>query len=447
MNNVKHIVSKIKKPFIWFKNTRRRNKVFTLVGLLIVLSIVGGQIADALAPSPYVTQKVTRGDIEQFVSETGNVATAGRVDVDSTATGIIEAIYVNNGDTVTTGQQLFEVRSTATDQEKASANATYQNALSNLATAQQTKDSLDAAMWAKRQAYLDAQNTQNYMNDHSKNPSTNADYTALEKENVKSSVVTTEKDFKASEKKYQEADIAVRAAQAQVTSAQLSYQSTQDVVVKAPAEGTVTNLSFRVGDKVTSGGGASLGVAAAGGAEASAASLSSGGGGTPVLTIANLVDYSIKIAVNEVDIPKIKVAQRAEVTLDAFSNRKFDGIITHVDSVGTNTQGVVTYNVVIDITDPIDTIRPGMTANVDITVDKATNVLTVSNSSVKPYKGGRAVRIIDPNNKKEIKYVPVEIGLKGDDKTEIIKGVSEGQEVITSLTNDQVQRPSSGGPF
>jgi trimeric autotransporter adhesin len=100
---------------------------------------------------------------------------------------------------------------------------------------------------------------------------------------------------------------------------------------------------------------------------------------------------------------------------------------------------------VIDITDPITTIRPGMTANVDISVDRVNNVLTVSNSAVKPYKGGKAVRVYDPSAK-EMKFIPVETGLKGDDKTEIIKGVSEGQEVITSLTNDQVQR-SSGSPF
>lgn len=164
MNNIKNFLAKFKRPFVWFKHTRRRNKVFTIIGLLILLSIIGGQIAAATAKPPYVTQKVTRGDIEQFVSETGNVETAGRVDVDSTATGIIEKIYVKNGDTATIGQELFEVRSTASEQEKASANATYQSALSSLATAQQTKDSLDAAMWAKRQAYLDAQNTQNYMN-------------------------------------------------------------------------------------------------------------------------------------------------------------------------------------------------------------------------------------------------------------------------------------------
>lgn len=444
MRLITNIINKIKRPFIWFKNTRKRNKVFAIIALLIVGGIIAAQIQAATAKPPYVIQKVERGNIEQLVSETGNVETAGRVDVESTATGIIEEIYVSNNDSVQIGDTLFRVRSTASDQEKASANASYQSAVSALVTARQTKDSLDAAMWAKRQAMLNAKNTRNFKDNNTKNPTTNSNYTDLEKQSIDDAVVIAEKDFAASEKKYKEADVAVSAAQAQATSALLSLQATQDITIKSPTNGTVTNLSYRVGDKVSAGSGGLSSSSALGGSSATSA-LSSNGGGSAVLTIANLVNYSIKLAINEVDIPKIKVGQTADVSLDAFPERKFDGLITHVDAVGTNSQGVVTYNVVIDITDPISAIRPGMTANVDISVDKANNVLNVSNSAVKPYKGGKAVRVVDPSTK-EMKFIPVEIGLKGDDKTEIVKGVSEGQEVITSLTNDQVQR-SSGSPF
>lgn len=444
MNRINNIKAFVKKPLVWFKHTRKRNKVIAIIVLLVSAGVIIGQIQAATAPSPYVTQKVERGDIEQLVSETGNVETAGRVDVSSTATGIIEEIYVTNNDTVTADQELFKVRSTATEQEEASANATYQSAVSSLATAVQTKESLDAAMWAKRQAVLDAKNTKNYKDNNTKNSVTGKDYTELEKQSIDDAVVLAEKDFNAAEKKYKEVDIAVSAAGAQAKSAQLAYQATQDVVVKAPSSGTVTNLSFKVGDQVTAGAGSASSLAAASAAGGAASSASLGSSSTPVLTIANLVSYSIKLGINEVDIPKIKVAQQAEVTLDAFPERKFDGIITHVDAVGTNTQGVVTYNVVVDITDPVSAIRPGMTANVDISVDKVTDVLTISNSAVKPYKGGRAVRIVDPGTK-EIKYIPVEVGLKGDDKTEIKKGVTEGQEIITSLSNEQIKR--SGGLF
>ena len=75
-----------------------------------------------------------------------------------------------------------------------------------------------------------------------------------------------------------------------------------------------------------------------------------------------------------------------------------------------------------------------------IITEKLTNVLTVPNSAVKPYKGGRAVRVVDKKSKEGFKYVPVEIGLKGKDKTQILSGIKEGQEVITVVSNEKAKQ-------
>ena len=140
----------------------------------------------------------------------------------------------------------------------------------------------------------------------------------------------------------------------------------------------------------------------------------------------------------------MRSAQDAVITIDAFTGKKFQGRVTQVDSVGTNNAGVVTYNVSISFLNPIPQIKPGMTASVDIEVDKAEDVLSVPNSAVKPYKGGRAVRVFDKKTK-QITYIPVTIGIKGEDKTQIIKGITEGQEIVSSLPNDQVKRPGLFG--
>lgn len=163
------------------------------------------------------------------------------------------------------------------------------------------------------------------------------------------------------------------------------------------------------------------------------------------MTIANFGDYTIKLALNEVDIPKVKKGQSAQLTLDAFPGEKFKGLVVHVDSLGTNTTGVITYNVIVEITNPKDTIRPAMTANVDIQVDKAQNVLTVPNSAIKPYQGKKAVQVVDPQTR-TAKYIPVEIGIKSPERTEIRSGVSEGTQVITGAKNGAVES-SGGGPF
>ena len=59
---------------------------------------------------------------------------------------------------------------------------------------------------------------------------------------------------------------------------------------------------------------------------------------------------------------------------------------------------------------------------------------------MKPYQGGRAVRVINPANK-QIEYIPVQIGVRGEQYTQILKGIEEGREVVTALSNEQIQRP------
>ena len=86
-----------------------------------------------------------------------------------------------------------------------------------------------------------------------------------------------------------------------------------------------------------------------------------------------------------------------------------------------------------------------MTANVDIDVAKKENVLLVSNSAVKPYKGGKAVQIFDPKTKQPV-FVPIVIGLVGIEKTQIISGIKEGTKVITALQNGQVTRSRNAVP-
>jgi HlyD family secretion protein len=431
MSRIKKVFKFVGKPFIWFKRTRRRNKVFTIIILGIAAIVISNIIQQATAKSPYEVQKAKYEDVVQFVSETGNINTSGRVDIYSTTTGIIEELYVENGSTVKTGQELFSVRSTATDQEKAAAYATYQSAVSAQKTAERAKLTADASMWTAQKTLLDAKEVKR-VKDTSEHG-----YDELDKQSIDAANAQAEKSFTAAETNYKESDIAVTAAKAQVTSSLLGYQATKNAKVKATTNGTVANLSLTEGDNVTSGGPSALSV---GGASAAVAGLSAGTTSTPVLTIANLTSqYSIKLPLNEVDIPKVNQGQVVKITLDAFSGKTYNGIVTNVDAVGTNTQGVITYNVLVSIDNPDSKMKPGMTADADIEVDRQNHVLTVPNSAVKPYKGGRAVRIVDPKTK-TLKFVPVEIGIKGETRTQITKGITEGQEVVTALTNEQVQK-------
>ncbi len=397
INKLKVILVPPKKVFSWFKKTRIRNKVAIVVLILVAAFFVRNRIISANKKPEYITQKVEINDVEQIVSETGYVNASGVVEIYSSSTGIIEEIYVEDGDTVKTNQNLFKVHSTATAQEKATAYATWQSASSAYNQALNT--------------YRDREATAQKVEDDVKNH--DSDETFSQK-----AIRTTAQAARDS------AYDAVQAAEASLRSAEYTYAATQNTIVRATAPGTVANFSFKVGDKVIAGNGTT--------------------GGAPILAIGDFSVYTITLELNEVDIPKVAVGQNATFTLDAFPGKKFQGEVLHVDTIGTNTNGVVTYTVIVKIADPENSIRPAMTANVDIIVDKAENTLTVPNSAIKPYQGGKAVQVFDPQTKTP-KYVPVEIGIKSPERTQIISGIDEDTEVIIGAKNGVVQTESLFG--
>ena len=148
---------------------------------------------------------------------------------------------------------------------------------------------------------------------------------------------------------------------------------------------------------------------------------------------------------SETDISKVEQGQRAIVTVNSVSDNTYEGKVARVDSIGTDTQGVVTYSVYVEITNPDSKIRQGMTVDTDIVTKEINSTISVPNSSVKPYQGGRAVRIPDNSTKEKYRYVPVIIGVRGAERTQILKGLSEGQTVITAITNENIKRPGLFG--
>lgn len=418
--------------------------------VLILLWFVGVKVFGQKSNNQYQTATAVRGNIISTVSESGNVSANSKIDVTSPSTGIIQAVYVKNGDYVTAGQNLFEVKSTATPQEKASAFATYESALSSYQSAVQTKQSVQATLEKDRQAVLDAQTAVNNIQNSE---------TQLQKDSTNSTLTSARETFTADETKYNNADTAIAAANAQLNSASLSYQATQDSVVTAPFSGTVANLSVREGASVTasasnanafsSNASNSSGSNSNANSSNSSSNTSSGSSttdGSTVLVIGDFSQLSVVAQVNEVDIPKIKNGQNATVTIDAFPNETFVGKVVSVDSVGTATSGVVTYNVYIDLVSPPSSIKSGMTTSVNIQTARRDNVITVPTAAVQTINDQSYVRVLKKN---KVSEVPVTTGIADDTNTEITSGINEGDVVITGTTTTSGTSQTSpfGGGF
>ena len=149
----------------------------------------------------------------------------------------------------------------------------------------------------------------------------------------------------------------------------------------------------------------------------------------------DLTEMQIEANVSEADIGNVSVGQEADYTLDGYPNETFKGHVDQVRLSSTNTSNVVTYTVVISVKNEDLKLKPGMTANVSIVVDKKENILTAINPALKFTPLGKDVKYdtqgiwVLKNNKPT--RVDIQTGVYDDSKTEIISNeLKEGDMVI-----------------
>jgi len=415
---ISKIVKKIKvllsKPLELFKKLSFKKKVLTVVSIIIAFAIINAQIANLTKKDPFTVEKVIKTNITESVVEAGNVNSNGRSDIYSPTDGIITEVLISNGSYVEKGDLLFTVKSTATEQERQAAYSNYLAAASTLNAAQSTANALRADMYAKWDAFRELATNGTYEN---------GDDTPNRDNRLAAEFQITQDLWLATEKKYKDQTTAIAQAQASVASTHALYQAKIDAKVTAPIDGTVSNISVSPGASVSI---KSIGL--------------TGTTSPPALILTQNSIPEVKVLLSETDVIKVKPGQKAKVTVGALKNKSFNASVNRVDSVGTDTQGVISFAAYLQLMGTDPNLRPGMTVDASIITNEIKNVLSVPNSAVKPYQGGRAVRVPDPQAKEKFKYVPVEIGIKGTQHTQIIKGLSEGQVVITTLDNESLKR-------
>ena len=168
-----------------------------------------------------------------------------------------------------------------------------------------------------------------------------------------------------SQAQVQQSQAQVEQAKAQVQQAEAALRLAEvnlaHTTITSPIDGVVVSRDVNVGQTV-------------------AASLSA----PTLFTIANdLTQMQVIANIDQADIGLVEQAKSVKFTVDAFPGKDFDGSIQQMRLNPVNVQNVVTYNVVIDVSNPEQKLKPGMTANLIVTIDERNNVLKVPNSALR----------------------------------------------------------------
>jgi RND family efflux transporter MFP subunit len=212
----------------------------------------------------------------------------------------------------------------------------------------------------------------------------------------------------ATDKELKSAESGVVQAQDSLQAARLKLDSlvthSGDGLIRSPIDGVVTAVRAVVGGSVSP----------------SAA----------VVTMVDPSDVVLKVTVDENDIGVVQAGQKASITLDAVDGLSLVGTVSAVGKVGETKSGIVVFNVDIGIDDPEPSVRPGMSAEAEITVERVDNAVIVPISALEGRMGRYAVQVRSADG--SIEPRSVEVGMKTSTAAEIISGLSAGEVVVVA---------------
>ena len=364
-----------------------KKKIFSKVWIAMILVVVIAVAVWLLSGGKkeeqinFKQEKVATHTLKNSITATGTIEAVTSVTVGTQVSGIVNKLYVDYNSVVKKGQVIAELDKT--------------NLISELNTAKANLASTESNL-----SYQSA-NMKRYQ--------------------------TLYKKGLVSADEYENALLAYRQAKEQVASSRENVQKAQTnlgyATITSPIDGTVISKSVEEGQTV-------------------AASFN-----TPELfTIAkDLKNMQVIANVDEADIGGVAVGNRVNLTVDAYPDDTFEGVVKQVRLEATTTNNVVTYEVVISAPNADLKLKPGLTANVTIFTKEQANILSVANKALRftPTKEtvGKDMKIVDCKGKNKVWTLngntltahSVNIGQSDAMHTQIISGIKAGQSVVTEI--------------
>ena len=387
-----------------------------VVATVVVLGAAGwwwaGGDAPAGAVDPDRVVNVERRELFDAVNASGRVEPLARVAVMSRASGILDAILVEEGDQVTRGQVLaeldreqLEAQLAQDTADLASAQARVAASRSRLAEARVRVDDPELAFARQRaqryeELFASGDVSQNERDD-----------TALALEQVQFRITQMQANIPVLEAAVAEAQANLAAAEAALDRSQTALR---EATIRCPIDGIVLVRDKEVGDGVSS-------------------ILTAGGNATQILTLGDLSEMFIEARVDEVDLGRISVGMPARVTVDAHRGKVLLGEVARIAPSGSvDNNGIVTFEVRVTLADPEGLLRPDMTADAKLVLDTRPDALSLPQRALARGPGGRwqVRKVSGEGAAARAEVIEVEIGLSDGLMTEIVSGLEEGDRVL-----------------
>ena len=418
-------------------------KTWIIIAVVLVIAIgaffVMNTKAKNEAVSEYQTEKIARGNLTAVVGATGTVRSNQSAILNWQTGGTVEKINVSVGDNASEGAVLASLKNTSLSQNIIMARADLVNAeksledllQSGLARAQARVDLRDAT-----DALETAQNYRDYLDEpyeydkivYRDTPGggrvpagiktvkvEEADQETKDKADEQLALAQARYDdaLRAWERVASgpnEADVA--AAQARVDAAKATLNLAQ---LSAPFEGTITEINSMSGDQVSAG--------------------------LPAFRIDDFSRLLVDVELSEIDINSVELGQTVSLSFDAILEKNYSGKVVEVGKIGKNTQGVINFMVTVELIDPDELVRPGMTAAVNIVVKEIEDVILVPNKAVRLVDGKRVIYLLKDGLPE---MVEIRLGASAGGKSVLVSdNIEEGAEVILNPPSESM---ISNGP-
>ncbi|MEV0902002.1 efflux RND transporter periplasmic adaptor subunit [Actinoplanes sp. NPDC049802] len=385
--------------------------VLALVAFGVVRALTAGAAREESKAVETVT--VDKGAVSTEVATTGTLQAAQTRSLSFAVSGTVETVKVRAGTTVTAGQVL----ATVDDTDAAEAVVDAQDALdeaqealtkasSSSSSASSGCDVAAAYTTASASPSASASASPSATATRSPTPATTRTTKPGSTGTKKPATTCTSTGSSGSSRggSGSSGSDSILSAQQRVNAAEVTLEEAEEALdgatITAPIAGKVISVSGKVGSSARSG--------------------------STFITLADVYDMQISADFPEADADRLAVGQKAVITLADRAGETFGATVVQVDPVGTSDGTLTRFGVVLSFDDAPDELLVGQSANVRVTTGSKENVLRVPSTAVHDVSGENGTVLTGGV------ATPVELGLRGDQYTEIVSGLAEGDAVARS---------------